>query len=163
MYVCMYALCKLCIKIIYACVHICVCVWFKSLYVYTYSVLIECLLSLEQQRQRLVVCLYVFVSAYVHIIVCMLAYMYIPILVPPFIALCVSSCSSLGLRAHLRSAIVMATPDLKFPGYLCLFQHPCLLDNWLQSHYLCLFSPVCVACCNLSAVCRDTRDSSSRM
>lgn len=39
-------------------------------------------------------------------------------------ALHVSQCSSLGLRAHLDSAIVMATLKLNFSGHLCLFQSP---------------------------------------
>lgn len=42
----------------------------------------------------------------------------------PLSALHVSQCSSLGIRAHLDSAIVMATLELNFSGQLCLFQSP---------------------------------------
>lgn len=64
---------------------------------------------------------------------------HVPILANLLNALHVSPCSSLGLRAHPHSAIVMATLKLNFSGHLCLFQSP-LPPSHLESHVeFCVF------------------------
>lgn len=76
--------------------------------------------------------------------------LHLPAFANPLIALHVSPCSSLGLRAHLDSldsAIVMATLELHFSGHLCLFLAP-LPPRHSENHveFVCVFF-LCVCSC----------------
>lgn len=80
---------------------------------------------------------------------------HVPVFAHLLNALHVSPCSSLGLRAHLHSPIVMATLKLNFSGHLCLFQSP-LPPSHLGNHveFLCvLCAAVSTSAENYACVC----------
>lgn len=80
---------------------------------------------------------------------------HVPVFANLLNALDVSPWSSLGLRAHLRSSIVMATLKLNFSGHLCLFQSP-LPPIHLGNHvdFFVHFVGSCMHQCCERCVCR---------